>query len=80
MIHYYYGSKEKFYLALLKNAYRGIREAEQSMHVGNLDPVEAVRRITELTYDHQLNLPRSLVLPSPRRWPRNSVKASARRG
>lgn len=55
MIYYYFGSKEKLYLAVLENAYRGIREAEQAVHVGDLDPVDAVRRIAELTYDHHLN-------------------------
>ncbi len=55
MIYYYFGSKEKLYIAVLENAYRGIREAEQSQHVGDLEPVEAVRRIAELTYDHHRN-------------------------
>jgi AcrR family transcriptional regulator len=55
MIYYYFGSKEKLYIAVLENAYRGIREAEQSQHVGDLAPVEAVRRIAELTYDHHRN-------------------------
>ncbi|TQL40440.1 TetR family transcriptional regulator [Homoserinimonas aerilata] len=55
MIYYYFGGKEQLYLAVLENAYRGIREAEQQVHVGDLEPVEAVRRIAELTYDHHLN-------------------------
>lgn len=55
MIYYYFGSKEKLYLAVLEAAYRGIREAEQAQQVGDLAPVEAVRRIAELTYDHHLN-------------------------
>lgn len=55
MIYYYFGGKEQLYLAVLENAYRGIRDAEQSVQVGDLAPVEAVRRIAELTYDHHLN-------------------------
>ena len=55
MIYYYFGGKEQLYLAVLENAYRGIRDAEQSLHVGDLAPVDAVRRIAELTYDHHLN-------------------------
>nr|WP_241740077.1 MULTISPECIES: TetR/AcrR family transcriptional regulator [Microbacterium] len=54
MIYYYFGSKEELYLAVLERAYRGIREAEQGLHVGELEPVEALRRIAELTYDHHL--------------------------
>ncbi len=52
MIYYYFGGKEELYLAVLEAAYRGIREAEQTIHAGDLAPVEAVRRIAELTFDH----------------------------
>lgn len=52
MIYYYFGGKEQLYRAVLEEAYRGIREAEQSIHAGDLPPVEAVRRIAELTFDH----------------------------
>ena len=54
MIYYYFGSKEKLYLAVLEDVYKGIRKAEQSLEVGDLAPVEAVRRLAELTYDHHL--------------------------
>ena len=52
MIYYYFGGKEQLYRAVLEAAYRGIREAEQSIHATDLPPVEAVRRIAELTFDH----------------------------
>lgn len=55
MIYYYFGGKEQLYVAVLENAYRGIREAEQSLDVSGLAPVEAARRLAELTYDHHLN-------------------------
>lgn len=54
MIYYYFGSKEQLYLAVLENAYRGIREAEQELQVDGLEPVEALRRLAEITYDHHL--------------------------
>ncbi len=54
MIYYYFGGKEQLYLAVLENAYRGIREAERQLEVDGLDPVQAVRRLAELTYDHHL--------------------------
>lgn len=54
MIYYYFGSKELLYLAVLEHAYRGIREAEQALDVGDLQPVEALRRLAEITYDHHL--------------------------
>ena len=43
MIYYYFGGKEQLYLAVLENAYRGIREAEQSLQVDHVDPVDAIR-------------------------------------
>ena len=52
MIYYYFGSKELLYLAVLERAYTGIREAESALDVGDLAPVEAVRRLAELTFDH----------------------------
>ena len=43
MIYYYFGGKEQLYLAVLENAYRGIREAEQRLQVDHVDPVDAIR-------------------------------------
>jgi AcrR family transcriptional regulator len=57
MIYYYFGGKEQLYLAVLEKAYLGIREAEQRLDVGNLAPVEAVRRLAELTFDHHNDHP-----------------------
>lgn len=54
MIYYYFGSKEQLYLAVLESVYREIREAERSIAVPGLDPVEAVRRLAELTFDHHV--------------------------
>jgi len=54
MIYYYFGGKEQLYLAVLEKAYRGIREAERVIHVGDLQPTEAIRRLAELTYDHHV--------------------------
>ena len=52
MIYYYFGGKEQLYLAVLEAAYTDIRQAEQSIHAGDLPPRDAVRRIAELTFDH----------------------------
>ena len=54
MIYYYFGGKEQLYLAVLENAYRGIREAEQKLQVDHVDPVVAIRRLAELTFDHHI--------------------------
>jgi AcrR family transcriptional regulator len=55
MIYYYFGGKEGLYMAVLENAYRGIREAEQRLQVDHVDPVVAMRRLAELTFDHHLD-------------------------
>lgn len=55
MIYYYFGGKEQLYLAVLERAYRGIRQAERTVDVSGLGPVDAMRRLAELTYDHHVN-------------------------
>ncbi|KGI67377.1 TetR family transcriptional regulator [Mycolicibacterium rufum] len=54
MIYYYFGGKEQLYLAVLEDAYRGIREAEQKLTVDHANPVEAIRRLAEVTFDHHI--------------------------
>jgi AcrR family transcriptional regulator len=54
MIYYYFGGKEQLYMAVLENAYLGIREAEQRLQVDHVDPVEAIRALAELTFDHHI--------------------------
>jgi AcrR family transcriptional regulator len=54
MIYYYFGGKEQLYLAVLEDAYRGIREAEQKLRVDHVDPVVAIRRLAEVTFDHHI--------------------------
>jgi AcrR family transcriptional regulator len=52
MIYYYFGGKEQLFTAVLERAYGVIREAEQELDVAHLDPVAAIRRLAELTFDH----------------------------
>jgi len=49
LINYYFGSKEKLYLAVLEGVYSEIREAERLLDLDHLPPVEAIRRIVRLT-------------------------------
>jgi AcrR family transcriptional regulator len=56
MIYYYFGSKELLYIAALEKAYEAIRITEQSVDIDNLDPIAAVRKLAELTFDrHEAN-------------------------
>ncbi|MFF1356368.1 TetR/AcrR family transcriptional regulator [Streptomyces sp. NPDC058297] len=52
MIYYYFGGKEQLFTAVLERAYSAIRQAEQEVDVDHLDPVAAIRRLAELTFDH----------------------------
>ena len=52
MIYYYFGGKEQLWIAVLERAYADIRAAEQSIDVDHLDPISAIRRLAELTFDH----------------------------
>ncbi len=52
MIYYYFGGKEQLYVAVLERAYKRIRSLEQQLDVEHLDPVQAVRELACLTFDH----------------------------
>jgi AcrR family transcriptional regulator len=52
MIYYYFGGKEQLYVAALEAAYTRIRGLEQQLDVEHLDPVEAIRELAGLTFDH----------------------------
>jgi len=51
MIYYYYGSKEGLYLAVLEESYRRMRQIEGDLHLDDLEPEAALRRLAEFTFD-----------------------------
>jgi AcrR family transcriptional regulator len=52
MIYYYYGGKAQLFVAVLERAYTEVRSAEATIDVADLAPVEAIRKLAELTFDH----------------------------
>src|SRR4029453_1662280 len=64
MIYYYFGSKEQLFIAVLERAYTAIRRAEREVDVDGLDPASALRRLAELTFDHQDSHPEFIRLVS----------------
>jgi AcrR family transcriptional regulator len=54
LINYYFGSKEKLYIAVLEQVYAEIREAEAELDLDHLGPLEAIRRIVEFTFHYYL--------------------------
>jgi AcrR family transcriptional regulator len=53
MIYYYFGSKEGLYIAVLEEAYRRIRQIEQQLHLEDLAPEAALRKLVGFTVDYQ---------------------------
>ena len=54
MIYYYFGSKEGLYLAVLEASYQEMRATEAELHLDDLDPEAALRRLVGFTFDHHL--------------------------
>ncbi len=52
MIYYYFGSKEGLYLAVLEESYRRMRAIESELHLEDLPPEDALRKLTGFTFDH----------------------------
>jgi AcrR family transcriptional regulator len=57
MIYYYFGSKESLYIAVLEEAYRRMRRIEGELHLEDLPPEDALRKLVGFTYDYQLANP-----------------------
>jgi len=57
MIYYYFGSKEGLYVAVLEESYRRMRKIEAELHLEDLEPEAALRRLVEFTFDHHSSNP-----------------------
>jgi AcrR family transcriptional regulator len=57
MIYYYFGSKEGLYLAVLEESYRRMRSIEGALHLEDLPPEDALRRLAAFTFDHHHSNP-----------------------
>jgi AcrR family transcriptional regulator len=62
LIYYYFGNKEKLFLAVLETTYADIREAEKALYLEALAPVEAVRGLVAFTWEYFLDHPEFLNL------------------
>jgi AcrR family transcriptional regulator len=57
MIYYYFGGKEGLYIAVLEEAYRRMRAIEADLHLEDLPPEDALRRLVGFTVDYQMAHP-----------------------
>ena len=62
LIYYYFKSKDELFLAVLENAYADIRDAETELHLRDMDPAQALRRLTEFTWEYYIAHPEFLTL------------------
>jgi AcrR family transcriptional regulator len=62
LIYYYFTSKDDLFLAVLEASYADIRSAEQQLHLTDLAPDQAIRRLTEFTWDYYLAHPEFITL------------------
>ena len=62
LIYYYFEEKEKLFEAVLEQAYLDIREEEKQLHLLDLAPPQAVRRLIEFTWNYYLAHPEFLTL------------------
>ena len=51
MIYHYYGDKEGLFVAVLEAAYDRVRSAEQALDLQQMEPLAAMRRMIEFTFD-----------------------------
>lgn len=62
MLYYYFGDKAGLFLAVLEQAYRDIRDAEQALNLSAVDPAEGIRRLIAFTWTYYLEHPEFLRL------------------
>jgi AcrR family transcriptional regulator len=54
MIYYYFGSKDGLYRAVLTEYYRKLRSQEQDLHLEDLAPLDAIKRLVHFTVDYHI--------------------------
>jgi AcrR family transcriptional regulator len=62
LIYYYFEDKETLFQAVLEQAYGNIREEERKLHLLDLTPAEAVRKLVAFTWNYYLAHPEFLTL------------------
>lgn len=62
MLYYYFGNKDGLFQSVLEGAYAHIRDAEKALHLTEIDPPEAIRRLIAFTWDYYLDHPEFMTL------------------
>ncbi len=64
MIYYYFGSKERLFVAVLETIYKELGDAEAALDLAGLNAEQALRQIIRFTWNHYLTHPEMLTLLS----------------
>lgn len=62
MLYHYFGSKDQLFLAVLESAYTEIRTQENELHLEDLQPEEAVRKLVRFTFNYFVEHPEFIQL------------------
>lgn len=62
MLYYYFGSKEKLFVAVLESIYREMWDGESALALDYGDPVGALNTVIRFTMDHYLHHPEMVTL------------------
>ncbi len=62
MLYHYFGNKDDLYTAVMEEAYAQIRGHEAELHLEDLEPVEAVRKLVTYTFNYYLDYPEFISL------------------
>jgi AcrR family transcriptional regulator len=62
LIYYYFQDKDQLFQAVLESSYQNIRQAEHALHLEDLPPLTALRRLVEFTWNYYLEHPEFLTL------------------
>jgi len=62
MLYYYFGSKEQLFTAVLEHAFTALTEAERTLDLSGLAPVEAITRLAHFVWDYYRDHPELLRL------------------
>lgn len=62
MLYYYFGDKDRLFLAALEGRYAHIRAAERALDLERVEPREALRRLVRFTWSYFLEHPEFITL------------------
>jgi AcrR family transcriptional regulator len=62
LIYYYFTSKDELFAAVLARMYTDIRTAEQQLRLTELEPIQAIKKLMEFTWEYYLEHPEFITL------------------